>query len=66
MMKKTKIVTKFKNSNCDKTQKHKLWINSNCDKTLKSKLWKDSNNKILRKQSKLNLLKILKTKIMRI
>ena len=59
-------MTKFKNSNFEETQKHKLWVKTNWDKTLKSKLWKDSNNKILRKQSKLNLLLILKTKIMRI
>ena len=47
---KTQIVAKLKNSNCDQTQKHKLWQdsktqiltkfkNSNCDKTQKFKLW---------------------------
>ena len=49
---KTQIVTKIKNSNCDKTQKLKLWQNSktqiatklenlNCDKTKKSELWQN-------------------------
>ena len=35
-------MAKLKNSNCDKTQKHKLWqtqIVTNCDKTQKFKLW---------------------------
>ena len=41
---KTQIVTKPKNLNCDKTQKHKFWQNSknsNCDKTQKFKLWQN-------------------------
>ena len=35
---------KLKNSNCDKTQKLKLWQlkNSNCDKTQNVKLWQNS------------------------
>ena len=35
---KTQIVTKLKNSNCDKIQKLKLWQNSNCDKTHKTQI----------------------------
>ena len=40
------MVTKLKNSNCDKTQNLKMWQNSTCDKTqvvTKLKLWRNSN-----------------------
>ena len=43
---KTQIVTKIKNSNCEKTQ------NSNCDKTKKPKLWQHSQTQIVLKHKK--------------
>ena len=38
---KTQILTKLKNSNCDKTQIVTKLINLNCDKTQKLKLWQN-------------------------
>ena len=42
---KTQIVIKFKNSNCDETQKVKLWINSRTQIVTKKeeKKWQNSN-----------------------
>ena len=39
---------KLKNSNCDETQL-KLWSNSNCNQTQKSKLWWHSKTQIVMK-----------------
>ena len=36
---KTQIVVRLKNSNCDQTEKLKLWWNLNSDETQKLKLW---------------------------
>ena len=57
-------MTKLKNSNCDKTQKLKLWQNSKWDKTPKSNWDKTENaNCEKKKLKKVNLWQNSKTPI---
>ena len=54
---KTQMVTKPNNSNCDKTQKHKLWKKVKkwkCDKPQKLKLWQNSTIQIVTKLKNTN------------
>ena len=48
-------MTKLRDSNCDKTQKLKLWQNSKTHIVTKVKVWQNSNgdkNQIVKKKSK--------------
>ena len=67
-------MTKLKNSNCDKTQKLKLWPNlrtqmatklkkSICDKTQILKLWQNSKSQIVTKLKNSNCDKTQKLKL---
>ena len=59
------MVTKVKNSNCDKTQKLKLWQQSNWDKTqnvTKLKLWQNFKTQIVTKLKTQIVTKLKKLK----
>ena len=51
---KTQVVTKLKNTKCDKTHKHKLWqqTNSSCGTTQKLKWWQILKTRIVTKLKK--------------
>ena len=53
----------LKNSNCDTTQKLKMWQNSMCDKTKKNNLWKNSNPQIVTKLKNSNCDNLQKFKL---